>query len=377
MSDDALLREQPCNGEVSGAVASVAPARARGHEDEHQDEPPAEPRPALPAAPVPAPRPAPEPAPPPRPDAPRRREQASPRLRAGFPWPPPLLAAFAILALLLFALQLRWAEQVPDEQDWAAASAVLRTGWEEGDLLRIEPWWASQGLSQLRGLPVDRVRRPERPRLARYRRLWVIAAHGHACTDGALAEAELQVRQELHRLTLCRFALPWRGRPLYDLRERLQDARVRRESGKKVEECSLWAKGSWYCGKLHAWQFVGPVTKDVDDNPREAIWAHPPAKDTRLVIEYPVVPLGQTLELEAGLTLRSIISGEGSAVHFLVRVAGEKVLDTTLAPRQKGWFTWSIDTAHLAGRSERVSVVIWAKDHQVRQLLFAGRSWES
>lgn len=296
----------------------------------------------------------------------------------GLPWPPPLLAGFVALALVVLVFELRWAGEVPGREDWQAAAAAVRTGWEPGDVIRIEPWWATEGLPELRGLPVDRVRRPERRRLVHFRRAWVIAAHGHSCREGALDGAELQVRQVLHRLELCRYGLPYRGKPLYDLRAQLHDARVRRSKDGQAgtEECRLWTEGSWHCGKVHSWQFVGPVIKDVDDSPREAIWAHPPGKDVRLTIEYPAVPLGRELELEAGLTLRSVISGEGSDVHFRAELAGEPVLDTTLAPRQKGWFSWPIDTTRWAGQKLPLKITIWAHDHQVRQVLFAGRSWE-
>ena len=148
------------------------------------------------------------------------------------------------------------------------------------------------------------------------------------------------------------------------------------EQGSHREACSLWTRGDWYCGKVHAWNFVGPVVKDVDGSPREAIWAHAPEHGARLVVTYPAVPLGQQLELEVGLTLRGVLSREGSDVHFLVRIAGDPVAVKTLAPTQQGWFPLRVDTSRWAGQRQPVAFVVWAKDNQVRQLLFDGRSWE-
>lgn len=290
--------------------------------------------------------------------------------------PRALVAAFVLLAACSLLLQLCTIAQVPTEADWLAAAQRVRADWAPGDVVRLEPAWATQGLQFLRDLELDLIDHPEASTLGRYRRLWVLAPHGHDCAADPPHNASVRERWEFGAVSLCRLSLLHRGTPTYDFLAQLKDAHVRRIHPKEKQECLLLHQGEWHCGKVHPWAYVGPVVKDVDDNPRKAIWAHPLDRGLPLEITYPAVPMGRELALAGGLTLRSILSGEGSPVHFEVRVDGEVVLERTLAPTQKGWFHWPVDTTRWDGQVVPVSFTVWAKDNQVRQFLFAGHVWK-
>ncbi len=286
-----------------------------------------------------------------------------------------LVGGPVVVALVSFLVLLHHATIAPREQDWLRASRIVRDGWEPGDVVRVEPSWATQAHTFLRELPIDRVSKPEMRRLRSYRRLWVLATMGHDCAEGTLPDTPLLQKSSIDRIDVCLYSLPYRGEPLYDFRERLHDAKVQRRYRARTETCTIWAKGQWHCGKVHPWQFVGPAVKDVDDEPREGIWAHPLDEGARLIITYPAVPMGKELDLSAGLTLKSILSGEGADVHFQVDIRGQEVLHRVIHPTQKGWFHWPIDTSRWAGSVVPVRFTIWTKDYQVRQFMFDGRVW--
>ncbi len=287
-------------------------------------------------------------------------------------WPRAAVAGFVVLGFTSLLLQLCTVASVPTEADWLAAAQRVRADWRDGDVVRLQPAWATQGLQFLRDLELDLAATPEARRLSRHSRLWVLASHGQRCTDGAPAAASARESWQYGPLTLCRFGLVSRGKPLYDFVDRLKDAHVRRIHPKRTEECLLLRRGEWHCGKVHPWAFVGRVVKDVDDSPREGLWAHPLKGGVQLVISYPAVPM----DVSGGLTLRSIHSGEGSEVHFDVQVDDKLVLRRTIRPTEKGWFHWPVDTSRFADMVVPVTFTIWAQDNQVRQFMFDGRVWK-
>lgn len=298
----------------------------------------------------------------------------------------------ALLALppISLAVQAWQTARVASPEDLACAAAVIRDGFAEEDVVRFEPSWAYEAWPLLRDFPIDRTTRLEPRPLQGYRRLWVLATLGHGLE---LPEGlALEETRACGRATVYRVRLPYRGEPLYDLVGRLEDARVERvydgpgriprlpdpirgADGVTRQRCGTWRDGRWRCKTGASWEWVGPAVKDVDDCRRRGVWAHPLDGGHKLEITYPAVPLGAELQLEGGLTLHAVNSGEGAPLRFEVRVAGERVVYEEIGVRAKRWFEWSVDTSRWAGHRLPVTVVVWTSDYQVRQWLFSGRTW--
>ena len=220
----------------------------------------------------------------------------------------------------------------------------------------------------------------------------MLATHGRGDRETLPAELTVEETRECGRATVHRVALQFRGRPTYDFVDRLEDAQVvrvydgpgrvprlpdalRGADGVARQRCGIWAAGRWRCKTGSSWEWVGPVVKDVDDSRRRGIWTHPLDGGHKLEVRYPAAPLGRELQVEGGLTLHAINSGDGAPVHFEVRIAGERVVEAEVGVREKRWFEWSVDTSRWAGQLLPVTFTVWTDDYRVRQWVFAGRTW--
>jgi len=307
----------------------------------------------------------------------------------------PRHAWLLLLALppLSLALQAWHAARVATPEDLACAARVIREGFAEGDVVRFEPTWAYEAWPLLQELPIDRSPRLEARPLQSRRRLWVLATLGHDDPGPWPEGFDLAQTHVCGRATVLLVRLPYRGEPLYDFLARLEDARVERvydgpgavprrppdttrgPDGVARQRCGRWKKGRWTCRSGRSWEWVGPVTKDVDDGPRRGLWAHPLDGGHALEITYPEVPLGAELEVEGGLTLHAIHAAKGAPVHFEVTIGGERVLHEEIGVTDKGWFPWTVGTSRWAGQRLPVRFTVRTADYQVRQWVFTGRTW--
>jgi len=293
-----------------------------------------------------------------------------------------LLLALPIVAGLSLVLQWRWWTSNPSQEEWLAVADYVRSEWMEGDVLRVEPAWATGALRYFDGLALDRMPSVEPRELHHYRRLWVIYHLGHHPPAPGIPPAfERLDERSFGNVFVETYKIEGTGKLLYDMRERLAEAAVRRlpPKGKTgpVEECNIFIDGAWHCGAVHQWQNVKPDRFFVGRAGRDVIWAHPLNKGRRLEILWPEVPLASILEIQVGWTSAALQSHhKGTPVTVEVFVGEKQVLSDTISPERREWTVHEIDVRSWAGKKLPVRIVNSTQDHRVRQLVFVARSWQ-
>lgn len=279
--------------------------------------------------------------------------------------------AIPLASLAYLAADLMIVGRVPVASDWKAAGDIVHGGWKEGDLVVFSPQWAQGASPWLQGLNVDTGENPDWYEASKANRVWVVASMNGRGMKPPTGWKELDVR-DLDRVSV-RLWQPPAGRTLaYSFREHIDSALVSRLRGPRREICSNLRNSRWYCGKEHAWLFVGQESKDIAGKVRDVIWAHAVNKAV-LEAAWPEVPAGATLTIHYGLTQRAAEAREGSPVRFKVLKNNAVVLDEVLAPDTWGWVRKDI---RLDGVStSEIRFQISADDTQSRQLCFTADVW--
>jgi hypothetical protein len=126
--------------------------------------------------------------------------------------------------------------------------------------------------------------------------------------------------------------------------------------------CSSWLDESqWHCGRRDDFVHVAQVSREMDDQVRNCIYANPPGGQTRWRIEWPAVDGATQLRLRAGNTLWAQRHHRGSAVHIRALVNEVEVTSMTFEPDASGYPESVVDLAE-TGSSAALRVEIWADD---------------
>lgn len=231
--------------------------------------------------------------------SPSRASGSGPWLRAEL-----ALLVFAALACLAFQLTLPLKE--PTDEDYRRVAELLAREARAGDVVFLFPWWTERARLFLpAGLPVVGYLHDEADPLTAYPRIWLLSApelprNGNAAlarlfmpervADGAL--------QRFGALTLSRYR-NGRSRPkLFSAVEAVARAHVYLEGADGVRtDCAF--NGRWHeCpGGLR----VGAEWHELLFEPRLCLYMRPPGGSTRLVAEFPEVPVASDLLLEGGI----------------------------------------------------------------------------
>ncbi len=299
-----------------------------------------------------------------------------------------------VTALVCMVLQFWWQSDNPSDADWERANALVTANWREGDILRVEPGWATGALTHFAGLVHDRRGKLEPRELHGYKRLWVV---GHLDKKKPSLPSEAFTHEQswnFWRVQVHQYSITGVGSLLFDGREKLKDAAVVRLAPQKdhkrlnkgkdsvgndylvEEKCTLFVAGGWHCGQVHAWQNVKPVRFNVDYAPRDAIWAHPLDNHRQLKITWPSVPLADSIEFQMGWTSSaSQHHHKGAPVKVQVWVGDELIHEDALPAGTEEWRVRELDVSKWAGKRMPVSVVNSTADFSSRQLLLNIRSW--
>jgi hypothetical protein len=226
--------------------------------------------------------------------------------RAALRW----FEAGALLCGALFALvfQLRLGRRLPAEEDHRRAAEFLRTHAQPGDAVMLYPWWTERARVFLPGsLDVVAYLDDEGDPLIDFGRVWVYAQPNLPRADlaGFLARFEPGRRRvgEPERFGNVELRLYENGhhRPeLFSATRAVATARVYLELPDRRVECPFDGRAH-RCPGAPEQVHVGAEWHEVFYEARHCLWMHPPGGPGRLVAEFPSVPTGEELALEAGL----------------------------------------------------------------------------
>lgn len=234
-----------------------------------------------------------------------------------------------------------------DEEDWASAGQFVMENLGEDDLVRAHPHWATGPLVHVQGARerVDVVSRPVWEDYHGVETIWLMADASRE--DEALALLPFEAEPKRHAfgtVTVLEVESPVGELP-YVFHEQLVDAKVERiDKAGKATECATWnpREERWDCGRRDRWFYVGRELKEIGDEPRECVWAHPLSDGRWLHVTFPDVPAGGELVLKAGQTLRGQRSARGTDIFVVIDVGGDRVVDERISHRDPTYHTWRI-----------------------------------
>lgn len=260
--------------------------------------------------------------------------------------PAALLAGVALLALVL---QYFVFGDPTHEDDWkdAAAEAISRVG--EDDLIRIHPTWRDASLVHLTeiGSQIDRKRRVIAEDLVGVSKFVVVAEVGRRAEalEAMPYAAEARDIREFGSVEVFEISVPEIDVP-FTLRDELDQARVVRRRGDDEQVCSRWSAGErrWDCDKRDRWFFVGDELREVGDEPRRCIYAHPLGSGQTLALTWNEIELGTSFRLRSGLDLRGARSARGTDITVRLYIDDELVSDRRIAHNDARWHLDRVDT---------------------------------
>lgn len=292
-----------------------------------------------------------------------------------------LLCAVVAVALWEGGLALYAPRAAARTADWEAAAALVRAGFQPGDLIVFAPAWADQvGRSVLGDLmPAAMVGRPD---AARYPRIWEIAARGARHRDTAALQPQWQ--SAAGPLRVARY----HQTPVtvsYDLVERYAEARVTQVplsgAGTLAERPCFFVgdpAASAGRGDLPAFRCSGSRVErrvmEIDYQPRYGVVVQAEAGQ-RTELTYADVPAaalrGATLVLYAGLHDYYARKTESGPVDVEVSLEPGAARARLRVRPDGGWQVLRLPLPDLQGQSGSLRVAVSAADARARYLGFA------
>jgi hypothetical protein len=260
----------------------------------------------------------------------------------------------------------------PSRDDYAESTSYIRSRFEPGDLIDVNPFYPTRVRQILGDLPMASFRRPAEEDLGRYRRLWLFSLFGaeRRAEIGLDARYELLEDERFGRIDVRLYRLP-EPRPLvYDFRAELERASVWIDEPMGRRHCSSWQQGRWRCSAAY-WNYVGREILEIGEEPRAVIWAHPVPSGT-LTIHYPDVPLGSALDLATGFDSAALRYG-GSPVTLAVEIDGREVRRLEQRP-VPGFFRLRIETREFRGAGHAVTFKVTTPNERWRHFCFAAEA---
>lgn len=279
-----------------------------------------------------------------------------------------------------------WSESAQDaratsDDDAQAAVDWVRSGFEPGDAVRVEPSWDDGPWDGLRGSGVGTEDFPypallrgdavDPVEVGRYRRLWVIFTQGADLTPpGSGVLGEEQVRRSFGAGVVgVRY-----GVKTLDLRGRLSELRqamtVTRHPARGDSVACPLRGPRFSCGKK-AWMDVRVETRDVDHMEASWLYAHPGPAEAELRLVWRELPASNALLLRVGHTLEAVRRERGTPASIIVRAGAQEIDRFTLErhsyTHERRLYEWP---AGLAPESWTVSVV--AQDADWREVMLDG-----
>ena len=257
--------------------------------------------------------------------------------------------------------------RAPTDQDWRAAAAEVRAGFQPGDLIVAAPAWADPLLRLHLG---DLIPIPVAGRLdaARFGRVWEISQRGARAPETQGSRVVQSSRQGA--LTLRRYERP-AAQVSFDFVAEWSRAAVSRvAAGGQVNPCYR-VSDRFECPDPPS-QSLKPELLEIDTSPHFAL-STPLAGRATTVVEFDHVPLGRELAAGAGLHNVWLRKAGKGTVSLRVLVQGHE-LGRIEAGSMTGWTVRKFDTSALAGQSQSVRFEITVDDPNSRTLGFAAEA---
>jgi hypothetical protein len=283
----------------------------------------------------------------------------------------PALSLLAVAGWSLLA-HLSHTGRAPSEAEWDAARAVVREGWQEGDVLRQAPIWADEARQGMFGFDYDPAREVEGPNLWGYQRLWIITDADHR--DDAIDDLPggfelLEEWAPADRTRVLLVSVPPADSVAFDARRDLRSAVVRRfapgepagaaapEVPESIESCELYHEGAWHCGHIDQWTYVGDSLEEVAGSLRRCVYVGVPERPVR--ITWPAASLGPRLQGDFGNTMAAVRAERGSDVRFEVSVDGQPVWEHLIGKWDQALHAFDVEVPGGPGQHQ-VTVTVGA-----------------
>jgi len=257
-------------------------------------------------------------------------------------WDVTPLVAFIILAVYESVNALTASRRVAGDDDWSAAAAEVRAGYQRGDLIVFAPSWSDQVGRHWLGDLVT-VEMASRADDDRYSRVWEVSIRGAESRDRVGAHLIHANDHGRVRVSLFQKATP--VIVTEDFTSHLEDARITQapSDGRGNETPCYRDADGFRCHGTH----VERRTLEVDYQPRRGILA--PVDGTLTTrIEYSEVDLGSRLIGYTALHDYFSRKNADGPVDFAVFIDNERVLSIK-HKNDDGWRRFTIDTARFAG----------------------------
>lgn len=274
-------------------------------------------------------------------DPPVRKQGAG-----AFVWPAQLaIMVVAALAALVFHATLPG--KLPSDEDYQAVAQVLTKEARPDDAVLLFPWWAERARVFLPETPlVVGYLGSEKDALWRHPRIWVLGQPELPKADlRAFEEAFLPGRKPLgeeRRFGPVTLRLYENGRArtaAFVASEALSFARVYLEdSAGQRTPCAL--SGDRFRCPGGPQLYVRTEWHEVFYEPRRCLYLAAPGGDTKLVVEFPDVPLSGDGMLEAGYIWEHAVKKDGFTTTYVALEdpsTGARLSDVALAPGTEGF----------------------------------------
>lgn len=271
----------------------------------------------------------------------------------------PLEVALALLLVAAGATSLalyQWVFVDPtDAADWESAAGWVQQRIGPDDVFRIHPHWYEAGYTHFTdvGDQTQRIRRPVLEDLYDHETVFVVSQADRA--DEALALLPFEAKQDVERErfgTVEAIAVPVpRDTFHWELLDELDEAKVSRVRGAKtLQVCDRWnaSKRRWDCSPPNRWLYVGRALREVGDDPRECVWAHPLDRGRTLRIET-TVPPSDTIRVRDSFDLRAARYPRTGSVLLQVFVDDELAVEDHVGPKDYDWEPHDIDVSDHEG----------------------------
>lgn len=300
------------------------------------------------------------------------------------------LAWLAGLGLLVFGLfgTTFWLrlDPGPSPEQVQAAAMILRQQHQPGDLIILQPAYATRARETLGDLHPVAVRDPLAEDFDAHPRVWVFGLFSAAeALRPAMVASGLKLlnsQTPAPGITLDLWSTGRHHAPIYDFVAHLAEAKVWHEKGAEKIRCDRWqttngqggALGRWACPNDTDWFYVAPEWHRMGDHLRLCLWAHPP-NEGRLVIQFPQVPLTGRLFGHAGHTLNASVNAR-APIDFDVRI-GDGLSQRFIFELSDTWRPFAVTTS--TATTSTVTFAVSSTDAGVNHFCFSADlrgAWE-